>query len=329
MDRVVWYRAAESGGDPALAPAFAAAFLGGGCVTGLTGLAYRDLLTPIPAGLAMCLGMLMLLVGLALLFLLRRNAMFALADDDGILVRMGHGGRRRIPWTEIVRVIRSRPFEGSPDAKVHILWRPRRRVVLPPGEGQDDLYDLARSVLDGAKTRTRRGDERVPSGPEPAPAASGHSPYPVVLWALLNVGAMVAAGVFVTLSRERAGTAETALFVAIAFLLWFPLSRFPPSAGSGVTRAHAGPEGLTYQTVLWGTRTIPWEQLVAARVSVVGQVGSRAYRLLEVFGRNAGLLLMPVPRNAEFLACIDYHLGTHVTEALAAMSANRQAKRKG
>jgi hypothetical protein len=242
---------------------------------------------------------------------------------------MGYGGRLRIPWAEIVHVIRSRPSEGSPDTRIHLLWRPRRRVVLPPGEGQDALYDMARSVLDGAKSRRPRDREQPARGGDPPAADSGHSPYPVVLWALLKVAALVVGGVFLVLSRERPGAAETALFVAVAFLLCVPLSLFPPPAGAGVTRARAAPGGLTYQTVLFGTRTIAWDRLAAARVTVVGQVGRRAHQFLEVFDRDAGILLMPVPRNAGFVACIDHHLGTRLGEALAAMSANQTRRRKG
>lgn len=319
MDRPVTYRAAESSGDPALAPSFAATFVGSSAVAALAGVRYRDSLGDVGYAVIIGLAILMGLVTLAILFLLRRNALFALASpEEGLLIRWGYGGRARFAWTDVGQVVRTRDRPDSPTATLTVLLKQRRRVVFPPGEGQDELYDLFVRVLDHKRPRgPKKQAAPVPSGREDNDAeevwADINGPL-ALTWSLLKVASLVVGGAFVASAVDKKDDPLLmALFIAIAFVIVVPLALFPPSGAAMVVRAKASERGLSYQSVLFGTRTIPWDRLAMARLYVPGRAGRLTMRFIELFDRDGGRLLIPHPRNPEFYAYIDRRLGSHLS----------------
>jgi hypothetical protein len=327
MDQVVTYRASESSGDPALAPAFGAMFLGSAAVGVLAGLRYRDFLGDLGFAVILGLSVLMGLVALSILFLLRRNVLFAIASpDEGLLVRWGYGGRTRIDWEDIGRVVRTRDTEDSPTATINVLVKPRHRVVFPPGEGQEELYDLFMRVLDGKRPRRKKGRGKRQASPQPTEDETQHEVTAdingvlALLWSLFKLASIIVGGIFVASAVDQDDPLLGALYVAIGFVIVVPLGLFPPSAASSVVRAKAGPAGLSYQGVVLSTRTIPWERLALARLYIPGQAGKLALRYIELFDVDGGRLLVPRPRNPEFYAYLDRRLGTSMTEARPSQS---------
>jgi hypothetical protein len=318
MDRPVTYRAAESTGDPALAPSFAAMFIGSGVVAALAGALYRDVLGDLGFAVIIGLAVLMGLVALAILFLLRRNVLFAIASaDTGMLIRWGYGGRTRVPWDDVARVLRTRERLDSPTATLNLLVRPRHRVVFPPGEGQEELYSLCARVLDRKRPKGTKG-KRPPQPPRPDEGdtrdvwADINGPL-ALTWSLAKLASLIVGGVFVVTAADRDDPLLSALYVAIAFVIVVPLALFPPSGAAMVVRANASPRGLTYQSVVFGTRTIPWERLAMARLYIPGQAGKLTMRFVELFDVDGGRLLIPRPRNPQFYAYIDRRLGSGLT----------------
>jgi len=109
MARTATYRAAESQGDPAQAAPFAAAFLGAAALFAIAGFTY----VPDWAGFgrvsALALAMVLGFVGFSFVALLRHNVLFAYAhEDQGLLLRMGHRARVSVPWSDVLKVVRSR-----------------------------------------------------------------------------------------------------------------------------------------------------------------------------------------------------------------------------
>ncbi len=334
MSRRVCYRVSEFQGDPSLAPACAAGFLGAAALIALATLAYLPTAGPLAqmlaAALAVCIGFL----GVSFLGMLRRTVQYAHADEEsGLLFRLGNGRRISVPWPEVLRVVRHRRGSASAPATLHVLCRPRRRLVLPPGPGQDEIYNLALAILDRkAKPGPRPGKQRAaePAAP-PAGAmvASGHNPYRPLWWALLKLVCVIAGGLFIVLARDRATPLEQAFFIAIAFELAVPIGLFPPSALGAVIRAAAGPKGLSYQTILYGTRTIPWDRLVHARFTILGGVGPLMVRLLEFYDLEGARLLMPAPRAQAFLKYVDRALGTDLVAMAEATARPARAATSG
>lgn len=312
-DRVC-YRASESSGDPALAPPFAAGFMGAGAVAFIAAIAYSDKLGSLGYTVALGLGVLMALVGLSFVFLLKRTALFATATaDEGLLIRKGHGTRVRIPWSKVIRVLRTRPTQASTETTLHILFSPRRRIVLPPGEGQDDLYDLAQTVLDRKTAPKPKRRQSFATGVG-ADVDAGHSPVGTIVWALVKMFGLAVGVYCVAAALEREAATERALLAAVAFLAAVPLSLLQPSASSGVTRASARQKGLSYQSLVFGKRLIPWERLALARVTTMGRIGRRWLRFIELYDVEGGRLLMPFPPSREFLRRVDEHLGSRLSE---------------
>jgi len=313
MGRPLCYRPDERAGDPTLAPAFGALLLGAGLVAIITGVGYRSVMHPLSSGVATGLGALMLVVASSFWVILRRNVLFAHADEEGgLLVRMGHGARLSVPWNEVARVVRAVSSPRAKEATLYILTRGRVRLTFPPGEGQEELYDLAAAVLDGKKGRRRRSEPARADGP--GEAAAGIRGVPMLLWALVKLAAFVVAGLLIAMAVARPTAIEKALFVAMAFEVGVPIALFPPSATGAVVRAVAGPKGLAYQSIVYGTRVIPWDRLATARVYTMGQVLGLSARFLEFFDLDGGRLQMSLPRNPAFLKCVDGYLGTRLSE---------------
>ncbi len=315
MGAPVCYRAGESSGDPAVAPSFAALFFGAGAISVLTGALYREMLGPMGYAVILGLASLMGLVALSLLFLLRRNVLFAVADpEEGLLLRWGYGARVRVRWSDIHQVVRTRPTPESPETTLHMRVGGRQRVVFPPGPGQDELYELCREVLDGKRPKGRKTPKERNAGKNGPEAASADiNGRLTLLWALLKLASLIVGGLFLVLGADRESPLETALFVAIAFEVVVPLSLFPPSGGAAVVRAYADAKGLRYQSILLGTRLIPWERLATARPYVPGRAGRMQIAFLEIFDVDGGRLLLFRPRNPQFFACLDRYLGTRLS----------------
>jgi hypothetical protein len=317
MPRTVCYRVSERETDPALAPASAAGFLGAAVLTGLAAVVYLAPVGTIPQMLALALALCLAFVGVSFLRILGHTVLFALADEEnGLLFRMGGGRRIRLPWDAVLKLVRARPTADSDRATLHLLHKPRKRLVLHAGEGQDELYKLAVAVLD----RKRKGGTSQPAAKanESGTVASGHSPWGAFAWAMLKFLAVIAGALFLVLARDRAVPLEKAFFLAIAFEIAVPISLLPPSAMGSVLRAAVGPKGLTFQSLVYGTRTIRWEDLAYARVTFLG--GSTV-RMLEVFDRQGGRLVLPLARSREFLGRLDRHLGSRTEATVEAIEA--------
>lgn len=315
MSPKVAYRVFEHYTDPALAPAFAAGFLGGGALIALADLLYLPAAGTIPMMLAALLALFLAFVGVSFLRILRYTVLFAHADaDSGLLLRLGGGRRIRVAWDNVLRVVRHKRSRDAREATLHILFRPgRQRVLLPPGEGQDALYDFAVNLLDRKrKPSTKPAKDKADSAAgEGQLIAARFSPWPTVVWAFAKLGCAVAAGLFLVLAADKDIALEKAFFLAIAFEIAVPIWLFPPSAASGVVRAAAGPRGLSFQSLLFGTRTIRWGRLITARVTIIGALGPLVVRMLEFYDVEGARLLMAVPRSRAFLEQVDRELGTH------------------
>lgn len=318
MARTATYRVSEAQGDPAQAAPFAAAFFGAAALTAIAGFAYVSGWGGFGQMCALAVAMLFAFVGFSFVTLLRRNVLFAYAhEEEGLLLRMGHRGRARVPWSDVLKVVRSRKRADDRDATLHLLVRPRRHYILAPGPGLDELYSLMSSVLDGKRIPSRAKPRPAPAEPEGGRVYARLNGYGVLLWALVKMSGVVAGGVILFLASDRDEPLEQALFAAIAFLVAAPLGLFPPSGSAGVVRASAGPKGLAYQSILFGTRRITWDRLALARVTVTGALGSVTVRMLEFFDVDGGRLLMGVPRNPEFVAYVDKALGSDLGDQLA------------
>lgn len=262
--------------------------------------------------LALCLAF----VGLSFLRIALKGVLFASADEEsGLVVRVGGGKRMRIPWSAVLKLVRARPSKDSPVATLHLLYGRRRILTFPPGEGQDELYALATRALDG-KGKQRRRAQAEPSGPA-RPAMSGHSPWGIFLWALAKFGCAVAGGVFVALARDGGSALEQAFLAVTGCALALPIGLFPPSGAAAVLRARVSASGLTYQSLIYGTRTIPWERLAMARHTIVGRLGRLRLVFLELYDRDGGRLVMPYPRNEEFLSALNARLGSTLRPLIA------------
>jgi hypothetical protein len=235
---------------------------------------------------------------------------------------MGHGARLAVPWDQVARVERQVASPRAKEATLHVLTRQRVKLVFPPGEGQDELYELASAVLDGKKGRKRKSEPGRIDGPPEADAALRG--VPMLLWALLKLGALAVAGVFIVMAADRPAAIEKALYVAMAFEVAVPISLFPPSGAGAVVKAAAGPKGLRYQSIVYGTRVIPWDRLAAGRVYTMGQILGLSARFLEFHDMDAGRLLIPLPRNPAFYKCVDGYLGTTLSERTDLMTPARR-----